>query len=1245
MEAEEGDHLMKCVEQKQEVPASAEKHEAVMEKSDKVFWNIFNLKEEGEELSKPPGARIIPIPDQKMTNATPPTPTKTVYDYFAVPTLGFKINGRPASLKPGGGVAQFKIRHNPGGSASGFTTVQSPVTVALRSSEGSGCISSKSFLSASATSSTKTPPKLVPKPSSEAIPVITGVVSGEAAKKVLNDHIVNFKSGLVSSEKPKPKKETKKTNSIPSKKLSAPEKLLRKGEIEPVAPPNCSVCSSPYKLIPQLRGFMCRCCSGVSLGLLNLRKQKIKEQRKKRKRLKLKEMKVPQSPTVPSTKPQPAAVKFTSPPRKIRRFSDDFLSDEFSGPSSPSDDNLLKLDQFPPQYDDIPQGKLVVLVDDFYYGQAAGTVSNSPLNKKFSGPIRCIYCSMMLHNNIKFMDHMREHVSDMSQRDENTNSSSACPHCFRRFSSPFRLRCHLEVVHSQHESTVMCKICELVFDGQPALLCHMKSTHKPGEMPYVCQVCNFRTSFYSDLWSHFREAHADTRTLLCPYCLRTLRSSTCYQQHVVRHQKKQMITCSKCRLHFLYVKERDHHREQHHNTHVTPPQLSRLKPGTKVTVRAYSAVGGSETEDEQKKTFVPCKVVEVTPPLPRDFDPLKKPFESLGSLLSGLTPHRDFDPSQHCVECLTVVPDVKTHYPSLIRCSICTFATCCSNTYANHMINNHTTWNASLFPDVFLFDPRLSETLKCKSCTFSTNRGDAMANHLMERLDHVCSMMEDKENDDVDRPAPVSEGSSKPAQDYNSNSKETGAFVPIQLNRPRPTSTQLKVRPLKSTPFSFSKPAMTITFLRPDEPSASWSLVHLSIVLSSLCHGIHVVSRRCRMAPKAIQSMITLQHRSLVQRTWSWNTDKMAEWVLSRREQQLSVTEYVLLTTAKTTLGEKTPMEECYSWTIDFMLRHDLGLLTTGNNKLESIRAESRMFVKSLHKKIQGGALPYHCLGCMDELPVFINSNLFLRQSAEAFQLFSLPDIRPRFDIVISSLSNGIFLPPLLFFTGIVSNIPDEFPDNVLLESGYKGFTDEERLKIWIEKVWCPHVTSKHKHESLLVVDIHRGHLKEEFKDRLADTNTDLAFIPQGSSRQLQPLEICVTQVLRDFLLVRWNQLVSDGGLDGLMMGQLALTLACWFSEISSTLNSQREVLRRSFSLACGTKQGNRQEEAAAMIAALTTALTQPPDTGGPQPRLEEEPAPEPVARIKVMREAVEEYAPPALGQVINGERGSFPDD
>lgn len=65
-------------------------------------------------------------------------------------------------------------------------------------------------------------------------------------------------------------------------------------------------------------------------------------------------------------------------------------------------------------------------------------------------------------------------------------------------------------------------------------------------------------------------------------------------------------------------------------------------------------------------------------------------------------------------------------------------------------------------------------------------------------------------------------------------------------------------------------------------------------------------------------------------------------------------------------------------------------------------------------------------------------------------------------------------------------------------------------------------------------------------------------FSPVFSSSHLgSPTLICV------LLQARWSQLVSQGGLDGLGLDQLALTLACWLSEMSSILNMKTHFLRK----------------------------------------------------------------------------------
>lgn len=58
----------------------------------------------------------------------------------------------------------------------------------------------------------------------------------------------------------------------------------------------------------------------------------------------------------------------------------------------------------------------------------------------------------------------------------------------------------------------------------------------------VLQVCDFRSSFYSDLWCHFEQFHANTKHFLCRYCLRVLHNSTCYQQHFSIHQVPHLHT-------------------------------------------------------------------------------------------------------------------------------------------------------------------------------------------------------------------------------------------------------------------------------------------------------------------------------------------------------------------------------------------------------------------------------------------------------------------------------------------------------------------------------------------------------------------------------------------------------------------------------------------------------------------------------------------------------------------------------
>nr|XP_057903521.1 pogo transposable element with ZNF domain isoform X1 [Doryrhamphus excisus]XP_057903526.1 pogo transposable element with ZNF domain isoform X1 [Doryrhamphus excisus]XP_057903527.1 pogo transposable element with ZNF domain isoform X1 [Doryrhamphus excisus] len=1083
-----------------------------------------------------PAVRVIPIP--LLSVNSPQTLNNTVKPSGSL--LSFMVNGR--HVPPAGGRTELKLHFHPGGTSSGFVTVQVTPAAGVTSSP----------------------------PPTEPTPIITGVVSGEAAQKVFNEHKLN-----VISQKHEP---SDTPPHFPRRSALA-KTGISKG---PIRPFKCLVCSSQFKLIPALRGFICLCSPTIAESLQKMKKQQ--QQKKKRHKrhkekntckvsrthtaavssVRLSSMNISMNKLVLRYRSHDVFVPQTDVTLKTPLLSDDALPEQLASPTPPGTPQLIQEEPAHP-------GKLVIMLDEFYYGCDAGQSRDADHLHvvRHLGTYRCIYCLQTLLNNIKLMSHMKMHASKMAEQDQGVDSVSSCPDCFRRFSSSFALQCHMETVHAQYESSAKCKICELNFGSEPSLLIHMKTTHEAGEMPYVCQVCDFRSSFYSDVWNHFEEVHADTKNLMCPYCLRVLQSSSCYQQHIARHQEKFAFGCDKCRLHFLYIKERLQHKQLHHSTHITPTQLTELKPGTKVTIRTYSVV--AENEKGRTRTLVPCKVVDVEDALPPRETLKRKPRESLGHLLSDLNSEEDdvVRPTCRCVECLKYIEKFTAHFPSVVHCSLCTFTTCCSCAYANHMIDEHTlSKKKPRYPSIFQLHKRLQEELSCMSCSYCTYIGDLMAAHLINQPGHLCvTSGHSKRISKADNKSPTwSSHSVASPKDVG------GAFVPIHLLPSHQPSHQLSIKALTS-PFTLSSPAaMTIKVLRP------------------LSQPEEVNEKRNAAMPLSVK-LLPSQERLQAYEEWEW---RVARWVLTRREQQLHISKDVLLQTGESVVRGDDRAAESYRRVVDFLFHQPQPSNKHGHlprKVLLEVMENSRTFILSLCSQIQSAALLPRSVGFMDELSIFVNVDQFSRQNPAAFKLLGLPGETPLFDVVLSALSDGTSLTPMLFFRGEPIDIPEGFPDNVLLEARRGGFTDAERLHLWTEKVWRLRPQSN-KSKSLLMVDVYRGHVTDGFKSGLSATSTDAIFIPAGCCSRLQPLDVCVKPVLHNFLQGRWNHLVCNGGLDGLGLGQLALTMACWLSEVSSTLSSDACILKRSFASVCHLQK--EQKDTDVMIQILTGKLMQP---------------------------------------------------
>ncbi|XP_077001639.1 zinc finger protein 280C isoform X2 [Tamandua tetradactyla] len=256
------------------------------------------------------------------------------------------------------------------------------------------------------------------------------------------------------------------------------------------------------------------------------------------------------------------------------------------------------------------KGKLIMLVSDFYYGRHEGNVEEE---QKTYTTFKCFSCLKVLKNNIRFMNHMKHHLELEKQNSESWENHTTCQHCYRQYPTPFQLQCHIESTHTPHEFSTICKICELSFESEHILLQHMKDTHKPGEMPYICQVCQYRSSTFSDVEIHFRTSHENTKNLLCPFCLKVSKMATPYMNHYMKHQKKGIHRCSKCRLQFLTCKEKVEHKIQH-RTFIKPKALEGLPPGTKVTIRASIGPLQSKSSTTPSTSTPSTSTLQVSPP-------------------------------------------------------------------------------------------------------------------------------------------------------------------------------------------------------------------------------------------------------------------------------------------------------------------------------------------------------------------------------------------------------------------------------------------------------------------------------------------------------------------------------------------------------------------------------------------------------------------------------------------------------
>ncbi|KAM8986279.1 pogo transposable element with ZNF domain isoform 4-T5 [Ara ararauna] len=917
----------------------------------------------------------------------------------------------------------------------------------------------------------------------------------------------------------------------------------------------CPRCDAQFRVTEALRGHMCYCCPEM-VEFLKKRKSLESEPN-----IQSAKPPSPEKTTAVASPPSSTPIPALSPPAKAPEPSENVV--------------------------DSSQSKLIMLVDDFYYGRDGGKVNQLLNFPKVPTSFRCPHCTKRLKNNIRFMNHMKHHV-ELDQQNGEVDVHTICQHCYRQFSTPFQLQCHLENVHSPYESTTKCKICEWAFESEPMFLQHMKDTHKPGEMPYVCQVCQYRSSLYSEVDSHFRMIHEDTRHLLCPYCLKVFKNGNAFQQHFMRHQKS-VYHCNKCRLQFLFAKDKIEHKLQHHKTFRKPKQLEGLKPGTKVTIRASR---GQPRTVPISSNDMPQGTGQEAAPLASAADPqpilLYPPVQR--NVQKRAVKKMSVLGRQTCLECSFEIPDFPNHFPTYVHCSLCRYSTCCSRAYANHMINNHVPRKSPKYLALFKNYTACGVKLSCSSCPFVTSEGDAMAKHLVFNPSHEFS--------NIIFRGPTWISHSRHIQLQDKSMKNT---CPTYSPSKAATVKTKSVLPMKGdlepelAPAAYNRAVLcqeeeclNIDAQEDEQPTREpeptgrkeqLSVKKLRVVLFALCCNTEQAAEHFRNPPRRIKRWLrrfqAFQEENLASLSEGKYLsleaeEKLAEWVLTQREQQLPVNEETLFQKA-TKIGRSLEggFKISYEWAVRFMLRHNLSTHTrraVAHPLPKDVEDNASCFIEFVQRQIHTQDLPLSMIAAIDEISLFLDVEVLSSDDRKENALQTVGTGEPWCDIILTILADGSVLPTLVFYRGHVQQ-PANVPESIVLEAKENGYSDDEVMELWSSRVWQKHTQCQNS-KGMLVLDCHRTHLSEEVLSLLSASSTLPAVVPAGCSSKIQPLDVCIKRTVKNFLHKKWKEQakeMADSTCDSDILLQLVL---CWLAEVLEVISDSPELVQQSFLVA-----------------------------------------------------------------------------
>lgn len=342
--------------------------------------------------------------------------------------------------------------------------------------------------------------------------------------------------------------------------------------------------------------------------------------------------------------------------------------------------------------------------------------------------------------------------------------------------------------------------------------------------------------------------------------------------------------------------------------------------------------------------------------------------------------------------------------------------------------------------------------------------------------------------------------------------------------------------------------------------------------------------------------------------------EKLAEWVLTQREQQLPVNEETLFQKA-TKIGRSLEggFKISYEWAVRFMLRHNLSTHSrraVAHPLPKDVAESASCFLEFVQRQIHTQDLPLSMIAAIDEISLFLDVEVLCSDDRKENALQTVGTGEPWCDVVLAILADGSVLPTLVSYRGRVEQAAN-VPEMIVLEAKESGYSDDEIMEAWAAKVWQKHIESQNS-KGMLVLDCHRTHLSEEVLVMLSSSSTLPAVVPAGCSSKIQPLDVCIKRTVKNFLHKKWKEQakeMADSTCDSDILLQLVL---CWLAEALEVISDCPELVQQSFLVASvlpgpdgtantPTRNADMQEELIASLEEQLKLNQEPSDEGESQ--------------------------------------------